>query len=133
MLHNLWRQYMHMSRSHVQYFLEKQLHFQCTYSVVTTKHHYSFLQAANSNKAGKQGKEHAGYCRHSWDMVVNKSLQTHWKKITYKHDIGLLALKSYIAHAFTHLFSQSKTIHTHAHIHNLITDTDTFSHKIMHI
>lgn len=57
-----------MSRSHVQYFLEKQLHFQCTYSVVTTKtyyHHYSFLQAANSNKAGKQGKEHAGYCRHS--------------------------------------------------------------------
>lgn len=92
-----------------------------------------FLQAANSNKAGKQGKEHAGYCRHSWDMVVNKSLQTHWKKITYKHDTGLLALKSYIAHAFTHLFSQSKTTHTHAHIHNLITDTDTFSHKIMHI
>lgn len=55
-------------------------------------------------------------------MVVNKSLQTHQKKITYKHDIGLLALKSYIAHAFTHLFSQSKTTHTHAHIHNLITD-----------
>lgn len=56
-------------------------------------------------------------------MVVNKSVHTHQKKnISYKHDKGLLALKSYIAYALTYLFSHalSKSIHTHA---NLLTQS----------